>query len=179
MRSTPRRALRPLVLAFAAAFAALTALPSAGHAISQASGLGPSIPWWNRIVYNDIALQVDVEPLDPARGGVLRARDPLAFRFRLSDVTTGQPLSGAAPSAWIERVPADAPFDPERCVEEAQRALGGHPLEGLGEGPKPGTYESVTRLGSGRYEVVFLLGAPRILHCFQVDVRPARFAWLR
>lgn len=174
MRST-RRALRPLVFAFVA----LTALPSAGRAISQTSEVGPSIPWWNRIVYNDIALQVEVEPLDPARGGVLRAKDPLAFRFRLSDVTTGQPLVGVAPSAWIEPVSEGEPFDPERCAEEAQRALGGRPLEGLGEGRKPGTYESVTRLGSGRYEVFFVLEAPRILHCFQVDVRPARFAWLR
>lgn len=60
-----------------------------------------------------------------------------------------------------------------------QSVLGGRPLEGLSEGRKPGIYEGVTRLGPGRYEVVFLLGAPRILHCFQVDVRPARFAWLR
>lgn len=175
MRSTLRRALRPFVLAFVA----LAALPSAGRAISQTSKIGPSIPWWNRIVYNDIALQVDVEPLDPARRGILRARDPLAFRFRLSDVTTGQPLSGAAPAAWIERVPEEKPFDGEKCAEEAQRALGGRPLEDLSEGKRPGTYESVTRLGPGRYAVVFLLGTPRILHCFQVDVRPARFAWLR
>jgi hypothetical protein len=177
MRSTPCRALRPLVLAFVAL--AVVALPSAGYAISQTSETGPSIPWWNRIVYGDIALQVDVEPLDPARRGVLRERDPLAFRFRLFDVTTGQPLVDLAPAAWIEPVPRDEPFDPERCAEEAQRALGGRPLEGLGEGMRPGTYESVTRLGPGRYEVVFLLDAPRIVHCFQVDVRPARFAWLR
>lgn len=176
MRST-RCALRPLVAAFVA-LATLT-LPSAGRAISQTSEAGPSIPWWNRLVYNDIALQMDVEPLDPARRGVLRERDPLAFRFRLFDVTTGQPLVGVAPSVWIEPVSEDEPFDAERCAEEAQLALGGRPLEGLGERLKPGTYESVTRLDSGRYEVVFLLGAPRILHCFRVDVRPARFAWLR
>ena len=175
MRSTLRRALRPLVLAVAA----LAALPSAGRAISQTSGAGPSIPWWNRIVYNDVALQVEIEPLDPAHRGVLRERDLLAFRFRLFDGITGKPLVGLAPAAWIEPVPGNGPFDAEKCAEEAQRALGGLPLEGLGEGRRPGTYESVTRLDRGRYEVVFLLDAPRVVQCFQVDVRPARFAWLR
>lgn len=175
MRSTLNRARRPLVLALAV----LAALPSAGRAISQTSGAGPSIPWWNRIVYNDVALQVDVEPLDPARRGVLRERDALAFRFRLFDGITGRPLSGLAPAAWIEPVAGKGPFDAEKCAAEAQQALGGRPLEGLGEGRRPGTYESVTRLDRGRYEVVFLLDAPRVVQCFQVDVRPARFAWLR
>ncbi|HKV07778.1 MAG TPA: hypothetical protein VJ725_06560 [Thermoanaerobaculia bacterium] len=175
MRSTPCSALRPLVLAFAA----LALLPSAGRAISQTSEAGSSIPWWNRIVCNDVALQVDVEPLDPARKGVLRERDLLAFRFRLFDGITGKPLAGLAPAAWVEEVSGEGPFDAEKCAQQARQALGGRPLEGLSEGRRPGTYESVTRLGRGRYEVVFLLDAPRVVQCFQVDVRPARFAWLR
>ena len=177
MRSIPCRAVRPLVPIFIVL--AVLALPSAGRAISQTSEAGLSIIWWDRIVNNDIALQVEVEPLEPARGRLLRERDPLAFRFRLFDVITGQPLVGRDPAAWIEPVLGNESFDPERCAEEAQHALGGRPLESLDERRRPGTYESVTRLGRGRYEVVFFLAAPRIVQCFQLDVRPARFAWLR
>jgi hypothetical protein len=177
MRSIPRCALRPLVPVFVVL--AVLALPAAGRAISQTSEAGLSILWWDRIVNNDVALQVEVEPLDPARGRILRERDPLAFRFRLFDATTGRPLVGREPAAWIEPVPGNESFDPERCAEEAQHALGGRPLESLDEKRWPGTYESVIRLGRGRYEVVFFLAAPRIVQCFQLDVRPARFAWLR
>ena len=178
MRSTLRRALRPFVLAFVALCP--LALPSAGRAISEtASWSGPSIPWWNQIVDDGIALQVDIGPLAASRGGVLRARHEIAFRFRLYDVATGQPLVGLAPSAWVEPIPEGEPFDPERCGGQV-RSVAGTSLAGLGERSRPGTYETVARLGrAGRYEVLFLVDAPRIVQCFQVDVRPARLAWLR
>lgn len=177
MSSTTRRALRPFVVVFVA-FCQL-ALPSAGRAISEGSSwFGPSIPWWNQIVNDGIALQVDIGPRDAPRGGLLRARDEIAFRFHLYDVATGQPLSGLAPSAWIEPIPEGEPFDPGRCGRQVARSTAGAPLAGLGERSRPGTYETVARLErAGRYEVLFAADAPRIVQCFQVDVRPARLAW--
>ncbi len=178
MRSTARSALRPFVVAFVALWPLV--LPSAGRAISETAWSGPSIPWWNQIVDDGIALQVDIGPLDVARGGVLRARDEIAFRFRLYDAATGLPLAGLAPSAWVELIPEGEPFDPERCGGRAVRTLAGAPLSGLAEQSRPGTYETVARLGrAGRYEVLFLVETPRVVQCFQVDVRPGRVAWLR
>jgi hypothetical protein len=144
-----------------------------GSALSIDSPAGPGIPWWEQVVRAGIALEVDMAPLD-APGDGLREREQVAFRFRLFDVATGQPLTGLAPAAWVEPVPAGEPFDGESCNGSGAAALApGRPLPALLKEARRGTYRGVTRLGrAGRYEVYFLLPEPRIVHCFQVDVQP-------
>jgi hypothetical protein len=148
-------------------------LSVSGYALSIDSPAGAVIPWWEQVVRAGIALQVDMAPVESSRDG-LREREQVAFRFRLFDVATGQPLTGLAPAAWLEPVAADEPFDGESCAGGAAAALApGRPLPSLVEEGRRGTYQAVTRLGrAGRYEVFFLLPQPRIVHCFQVDVQP-------
>jgi YVTN family beta-propeller protein len=44
---------------------------------------------------------------------------------------------------------------------------------GLRERRRPGTYETTARLpGAGRYRIPFFLDAPRVVHCFEMEVLP-------
>jgi hypothetical protein len=44
---------------------------------------------------------------------------------------------------------------------------------GLRERRQPGSYETTARLpGPGRYRIPFFLDAPRVVHCFEVEVAP-------
>ena len=144
-----------------------------GHTLSETYALSrPGVPWSNRLVRDGIALEVEIGSPGGAKAAALRQGERVALRFRISDAYTGQPFDGLIPAAWVEVVPEGRAFDAERCAEEAAEA--GGLLGRLGErGDRPGTYEAVTRLAEpGRYQVVFFLDSPRIVHCFQVDVKP-------
>jgi hypothetical protein len=165
----------PAMLVGSSLCAVLAAMAFAipARALSSDSLALPGIPWWERIVRSGIALEVDLAPLDPAPDGGLRESERVALRFHLSDAATGLPLTGLTPAAWLEPVPAGEPFDAESCTSGGAAALApGRPLPALGEDARGGTYEAVARFGgAGRYEVFFLLPEPRIVHCFQVEVR--------
>lgn len=165
-----RRSLRLLSIA---SILGCLALP--GLAIEDIRAARPGIPWLQRVIRDGIALQVDLEPLNAPGGGELREKDHVAFRFRVYDTTTGQPLNGLGPVAWMGPVSEGerAAVDPERCAAEAVEIVTEGTPAALREMVQPGTYETVTRLGRpGLYEVVFFLEAPRMVHCFQVEVRP-------
>ncbi len=134
------------------------------------------VPWLQRVVRDGISLQVDLELLAQREDGALREKDRVAVRLRISDMNTGQPLDGLEPVAWMGAAPAaseDDGFDSESCLDEAQEIAVDGPPEALRETDRPGTYETVARLGRpGRYELVFFVGTPRLVHCFQVEVRP-------
>ncbi|MES1244865.1 MAG: hypothetical protein ABUT39_24870 [Acidobacteriota bacterium] len=149
----------PLALLFAAAL-----LASRAEAISTPR-LSSDLPWGDR-VSRDLSLQVAVEPLDRELGGPFRERDRVAFRFRVSEVGSDDPLPGLRPAAWMAPLRTGETVDPGAC-------LAGGPRLALRE-EAGGTYEAVARLGRpGRYEVAFFLGSPRLVHCFEVEVLPA------
>ena len=170
-----RRAVRFLS---AIAVGLLVASAGPGLALDDVRFSRPGIPWLQRVIRDGIALQVDLEPLNAPGGGELREKDHVAFRFRVYDTTTGQPLNGLGPVAWMGPVSAGdggerATGVPERCAAEAAQIVTEGTPAALREVVQPGTYETVTRLGRpGRYEVVFFLESPRMVHCFQVEVRP-------
>jgi hypothetical protein len=172
MQQLAARGRRSLRLLSIASILGCLALP--GFAIEDIRAR-PGIPWLQRVIRDGIALQVDLEPLNAPGGGELREKDHVAFRFRVYDTTTGQPLNGLGPVAWMGPVPEGerAAVDPERCAAEAVEIVTEGTPSALREMVQPGTYETVTRLGRpGLYEVVFFLEAPRMVHCFQVEVRP-------
>ena len=167
LQSFVRRSLRCIVALTACA---LVAAPVFALKDVRASLSG--IPWLQRVVRDGIALQVDLEPVAKREDGVLRAKDRVAVRLHISDLNTGLPLDGLDPVAWLGAAPASG-VDPERCLAEAQEIAASGPPEPLRETDRPGTYETVTRMGrAGRYELVFFVGAPRLVHCFQVEVQP-------
>jgi hypothetical protein len=164
-----RRLLRRRVLSVIAV--ALVAGPV--FALDDMRSAMPGIPWLQRVVREGISLQVDLEPVAQREDGALREKDRVAVRLHVSDVSTGQPLDGLDPVAWMAAVPEGAGVDPDRCLDEAQSIVAGGAPEALVATSQPGTYETVARLGRpGRYELVFFVGAPRLVHCFQVEVRP-------
>ena len=115
---------------------------------------------------------MDLEPLAKREDSILREKDRVAVRLHISDVATGLPLEGLDPVAWLGSAPEGRGVDPESCLAEAQEIAAGGAPEPLRETGRPGTYETVARLGRpGRYEIVFFVGAPRLVHCFQVDVQ--------
>lgn len=162
-----RRFLRCVITLTACA---LVAVPVFALEDVRASLAG--IPWLQRVVRDGIALQVDLEPLARREDGMLRAKDRVAVRLHISDLNTGLPLDGLDPVAWLGSAPAGG-ADPERCLAEAQEIAAGGAPEPLRATDRPGTYETVARLGrAGRYELIFFVGAPRLVHCFQVEVQP-------
>jgi hypothetical protein len=165
----------PRVSRIICAVTALALLAGPGCAIEDIRTALSGIPWLQRVVRDGISLQVDLEPIAKRtkRGdSILREKDRVAVRLRISDVATGLPLDGLDPVAWLGSAPEGIGVDPESCLTEAQEIAAGGTPEPLRETDRPGTYETVARLGRpGRYEIVFLVGAPRLVHCFQVEVQ--------
>jgi YVTN family beta-propeller protein len=96
--------------------AALLALLFAGPAL-VAEG-----PVRQRIVETGIAVELSVEPAGAAGGALLEGEDAV-FRFRISDTTTGTPLSGLYPAAWMELVHEGV--EGRGCAEKVKDFLGG------------------------------------------------------
>jgi hypothetical protein len=163
-----RRSLRAVTV--------LALLAAPGYALEDVRAALSGIPWLQRVVRDGISLQVDLEPLAQREDSVLREKDRVAVRLHISDVTTGLPLDGLDPVAWLgsaSEASENTGADPESCLAEAQEIVADGAPEPLRATGRPGTYETVARLGRpGRYEIVFFVGAPRLVHCFQVEVRP-------
>jgi hypothetical protein len=172
----PYRCPRPLACLLVVLSLSLS--PVRVSALSAPLPAAVSLPWSERVA-RDFVLEVAVEPLGRPADGPLRERDRMVFRFRVSEVETGSPLRGLRPAAWMAPLAVGETVDPGACVREMEGELGWTLVKGpsldldLREGAG-GTYEAVTRLGRpGRYEVAFYLGTPRLVHCFEVEIRPA------
>jgi hypothetical protein len=79
-----------------------------------------------RTVRDGIAVELAVEPVE--RGGErteLREGDHAAVRFTIRDTTTGTPVAGAYPAAWMDLVAAGGKVGPAECVSKVQELLGG------------------------------------------------------
>lgn len=54
------------------------------------------------------------------------AGEPARVRFAIRDTTTGRPLGGLHPAAWLSRkIPADAAMRPQTAAEKVRELLGG------------------------------------------------------
>lgn len=153
---------------------ALLIVPPAGLA-ALSRPLSTGLPWEDRLGRDGIELQVAVDPAD-----ALRERKRVAFTFRIAD-EFGNPMSGLRPTAWLQPLEAGKSVDPLACIQEMETDAGWRLVKApallnldLREGQQTGTYEAVARMGRpGRYEVAFFLGSPRLVHCFEIEVRPA------
>jgi YVTN family beta-propeller protein len=71
-----------------------------------------------RIVRNGVAAEFSILPAGGATGApVLELQDAIV-RLKLSDATTGQPLSGLEPAAWIDRRAGDQPSTADACKQK-------------------------------------------------------------
>jgi YVTN family beta-propeller protein len=77
-----------------------------------------------RIVREGIAVELEMEP----RGGgeAFREGHPVTFRFRITDTTTGTPLSGVYPAAWMDLKPeSERAAGYEECRDKVEAFIGG------------------------------------------------------
>ena len=89
--------------------------------------LAPGSLWGieQRAVQDGVAIDVAVEPL---AGGELREGQDVRVRIRISDATTGAPLPGLYPAAWVDRLPDSSAEGPRSCGEKISAFLGGSVL---------------------------------------------------
>lgn len=108
----------------------LAALQAAGASSARWSAAGSSAAaeaGW-RIEQEGIAVAVTVEPLGGGGPGLREGEDVL-FRFAIADTTTGTPLTGLYPAAWMTLLGDGEGSDPAGCVERVEEYVGGSILE--------------------------------------------------
>src|SRR5215472_16816808 len=82
-----------------------------------------SAPYSQTLTQNGTSVTVNVQHVDQAK----TAKDPLRefenvlVQIRFSDVTTGSPITGGSPAAWIDRRPSSQKTAPEQCVGKVKR----------------------------------------------------------
>jgi DNA-binding beta-propeller fold protein YncE len=100
---------------------ALAALPGA----SQEDGTpGVSAPYTQRLVRQGLAVEFTVAHYKSHIQRGFQKGDDVIVRFKISDATTGMPLSGVSPAAWMDLLPNDAPQNPDRCTERVALFVG-------------------------------------------------------
>ncbi len=80
-----------------------------------------------RVVHEGVAITFTIEPvqaLEPPHD-VLRQGDHVAFRFQISDTTTGLPVTSAYPAAWMDLRSEGEVSNYETCVDKVEMYLGG------------------------------------------------------
>lgn len=133
--STRRRRLSPAppALALLVAFVALTAaaLPTAAPAPppSPAAAQGPGQS--QETVEQGIAVRMTLTPRGAGGGGGggapsgLREDEDVNFAFHFSDTTTGKPLTGLTPAAWLDLLPEGEPAGGAGCTRRIKELLAG------------------------------------------------------
>ncbi len=80
-------------------------------------------------VNNGISVELSISSADaaakPASAQKLQEGDNVTIRFRLKDAVSGQPFSGPAPSAWIDRLEQNDPTKLKKCDEAVKTFLEG------------------------------------------------------
>jgi YVTN family beta-propeller protein len=91
-----------------------------------ATGTPPAAPpVGGRATVQGIAVELQVEPVaveGPARP--LREGDSAAFRFRVADPATGNPVAGAFPNAWLEML-REGESATDRCAPKVEKFIAG------------------------------------------------------
>jgi YVTN family beta-propeller protein len=103
----------------AAVFFLISAIALAGQS-SKPVPLG-------KAVHNGLAVEFSMEALSSEKndGGHLREQQDVVFRFAISDATSGTPLRGAYPAAWMDLLPAGQNADARFCSARTKALLDG------------------------------------------------------
>jgi YVTN family beta-propeller protein len=90
---------------------------------------GGSAAFSDRIADKGVVVDFSINPLadasSTASAGLLREGDDVCFRFKMTDATTGNPVTGAYPAAWMDLRPAGATAINRSCSDRVQQLLGG------------------------------------------------------
>ncbi len=127
MRQGGARTMRHLLLALATASATFSVAGAAASLPANSSPVtGPDRNFVKAIEVEGIRIEAEISPLNAARkAGEYREGDSVEVTFRISDTTTGTPLPGLFPGAWMDLVPDGAKEGPEACKEKIEGFIGG------------------------------------------------------
>jgi hypothetical protein len=91
-------------------------------AISQTPG-SPPAPYTRSVTQNGTNVTVTISPVDPAGAAApgLQELENVLVRVKLTDASTGSPLPGALPAAWVDSHPTAGPITQQQCVGEVKR----------------------------------------------------------
>ena len=121
------RAMRHLLMALATASATFTVAGAAASLPATSSPVaGPDRNYSKTIEVEGIRVEAEISPLDSSRKpGEYREGDSVKVTFHISDTTTGTPLPGLFPGAWMDLVPEKAVEGSKACKEKIQGFVGG------------------------------------------------------
>lgn len=84
-----------------------------------------------RHVTGGVAVELSLEPVDPARQGApLQERQDVRVRVNVTDAATGKPYRAAYPAAWMEARRPDEKVNDKGCRDKLKRFLEGSLLTG-------------------------------------------------
>lgn len=77
-----------------------------------------------RTEHEGIEVTFDIES-ERSATGMLREGDPASFRFQIADTTSGAPISGIYPAAWVQKIDPNQPVGPQHCIDMVEELLAG------------------------------------------------------
>lgn len=103
---------------------------STPQANSQTAGQPPArqaLPVKQRIVQQGVAVEFSLEPVlaEKPLSQTVQEGDSVVFRFRISDATTGTPLTNLDPAAWMSLKIDAKTIEADPCVSKIKEFLGG------------------------------------------------------
>ena len=105
------------------------ATPAAAPAASGDAEGAPGPALHERVEHEGLVIEMTVEPVGSVAGDrtVFREGDDVHVRFAVSDTSTGTPMSGLYPAAWMDRVPTRAALveGPSSCKDKVASFVGG------------------------------------------------------
>jgi YVTN family beta-propeller protein len=97
---------------------------TAALVLSLAGVTGAAAPVVLHHEHQGIAVDLSVEPLTETDGALVEGQ-PARFRFRITDTTTGLPLSGVYPAAWMDLFVKGIEADAASCERKVEELVGG------------------------------------------------------
>ena len=90
-------------------------------------GQSAAPPALGKATHNGISVEFSLQPVSSTGStpGHFRQHDDVVFRFAVSDASSGTPLRGAYPAAWMDLVPAGEKPDARFCSARAKALLDG------------------------------------------------------
>lgn len=115
--------MRESIRNFWAIIAGVIFLSLANPAIAQSD---KAIPL-GKAVHNGLAVEFLMQPLAPGKGdeGHIREQQDVLVRFAISDASSGTPLQGAYPAAWMDLIPSGQKLDGRFCSSRTKALLDG------------------------------------------------------
>ena len=95
--------------------------------VATTQGGNPGAEPGRKIVREGIAIEFEIEPLNPdaSARSEFREQDTVTFRFRITDSHTDTPLSGVYPAAWMDLRPAGSSTEALDCQTKVEAFIGG------------------------------------------------------